>query len=138
MNLTLCNRQISPLQRRSIRVFGTCLVLVAVTELIWVDGFAKNKPSIAITALFAALPAILVAAMIVNIGRYLARETDEFIRTLVVVSMLWSFGIIMVVDTVLGVLFRSSAGLHILPMLNIDLFCVVTPLALRIQLWSNR
>ena len=76
--------------------------------------------------------------MIVNIGRYLARETDEFIRTLVVVSMLWSFGIIMVVDTVLGVLFRSSAGLHILPMLNIDLFCVVTPLALRIQLWSNR
>jgi len=138
MNLTLCNRQISPLQRRSIRVFGACLVLVAVTELIWVDGFAKNKPRIAITALFAALPAILVAAMIVNIGRYLARETDEFIRTLVVVSMLWSFGIIMVVDTVLGVLFRSSAGLHILPMLNIDLFCVVTPLALRIQLWSNR
>jgi hypothetical protein len=131
------NRQLSSLQRRSMQVFGACLALIAFIELSWID-LAKHNPPTAVIVLFAILPAMLVVAMIVAVGRYLARETDEFIRSLVVVSMLWSFGVMMVVDTVLGVLLRSSPGLRILPMLNIDLFCVVTPLALRIQLWRNQ
>ena len=138
MNISVCNRQLTPLQRRSMQIFGACLALVAFIEVTWIDFVAKNNPSLAMTLLFAILPGIVVAAMIVNVARYLARETDEFIRSQVIVSMLWSFGIIMVADTVLGVVLRSSPGLHILPMLNIDLFCVATPLALRIQLWRVR
>jgi hypothetical protein len=52
--------------------------------------------------------------------------------------MLWAFGIMMVIDIFLGVLLRQSNGLRILPILNIDIFCVVAPFALRIQLWRNR
>lgn len=130
-------KQISPLQRRSMQLFGACLALVAFIELTWID-LAKHNPPFAVVTLFAILPAVPVVAMIFAVGRYLARETDEFIRALVVVSMLWSFGAIMVVDTVLGVVLRASPELRILPMLNIDLFCIVTPLALRLQLWGNR
>jgi hypothetical protein len=137
MNIAFCNRSLSPLQRQTIRTFGACLALIAFTEMIWLD-FAKNHPSTFIVALFAVLPAILVVAIIASVGRYLAREKDEFVRTLVIVSMLWSFGVIMVSDTVLGVLLRDSPGLRILPMLNIDLFCGVMPFALRIQLWRSR
>ena len=135
--MQLCVKQLSSLQRRSIQICGANLTLIAVTELAWIDQ-SKLSPHLALTYLFAILPAIPLIAIIVTVSRYLSRETDEFIRTLVVQSMLWSFGVIMVVDTVLGVLLRSSPGLRLLPMLNIDLFCVVTPLALRVQLWRSR
>jgi hypothetical protein len=137
MNIRLCNKGISPVQRRSIQIFGACLVLIALVETYWIDH-AKPNSSLAFVSVFAAIPAILVVISIVAVGRYLAREQDEFIRSLVVRSLLWSFGVIMVVDTFLGVALRSSPGLRILPMLNIDLFCVVTPIGLRIQLWRSR
>ena len=130
-------KQLSSLQRRSIKICGANLVLIAFIELTWID-LAKDSPHLALVYLFAILPAIPVIAIIVTVSRYLVRETDEFIRTLVVQAMLWSFGVIMVVDTALGILLRSSPGLRLLPMLNIDLFCVVTPLALRVQLWRSR
>lgn len=137
MKLHLSQPELSPLQRRTILIFAACLALIAFVDLTWLD-LAKHNPSIAVITALATAPGILVVAMIVAIGRYLARENDEFIRALVVVAMLWSFGAVMVVDTVLGVVLRNSHGMRIMPMLNIDLFCVVTPLALRIQLWRSR
>ena len=137
MSLVLCSRQMSPLQRRSIRIFAGCLLLMVFIELIWLE-FARHNPSIVVISVFAILPAIVIAAMIAAVGRYLALENDEFVRALVVSSILWSFGVIMVADTMLGVVLRNSPGMRIMPMLNIDLFCTVTPLALRIQLWRNR
>jgi hypothetical protein len=137
MSIFFCNRGMSALQRQTVRTFGACLALIAFTEMVWLD-FARHHPSTFIVALFAVVPAILVVAVIAAVGRYLARENDEFVRTLVIVSMLWSFGVIMVFDTILGVVLRDSPGLRILPMLNIDLFCAVTPVALRIQLGRSR
>jgi hypothetical protein len=131
-----CNR-LSPLQRQTVVYCATCVVLVAVTEVCWVDFFHAD-PNPPLGALFAILSAAQVAGMVYAIGRYLGRETDEFIRAIVVQSMLWAFGIMMVIDIFLGVLLRQSNGLRILPILNIDIFCVVAPFALRIQLWRNR
>jgi hypothetical protein len=132
-----CAKQISTLQRRTIQVCGGCVALLAFIELIWLD-LARHDPPILLVSLFALLPTLPLIAIVNAISRYLKRETDEFIRALVVASLLWSFGVIMVADTILGVILRNTPGMRILPMLNIDLFCSVTPIALRIQLWRSR
>jgi hypothetical protein len=136
-SLLLFNKQLSPLQRRTIQVCGGCVALVAAIEVTWID-LARHNPPILLVSLFALLPTLPLVAIVVAISRYLKRETDEFIRALVVASLLWSFGVIMVADVILGVVLRNSPGLRIVPILNIDLFCTVVPLALRIQLWRSR
>lgn len=137
MSLSLCNRALTPLQRRSIQVCGACVALLAFVERIWFDQ-AKHNPTLWTIAMFSVLIALPAAAVLFTGFRYMARETDEFVRTLVAHSLLWSLGIILVVDPVLGISLHSDNGMRILPILNLDLFCVITPIALRIQLWRSR
>src|SRR5580704_12470384 len=135
--LFLCRDRFSPLQRQTTVICATCLIFVAITELSWID-FVHADPKAPLAALFAVLCALPVVGIVFAIGRYLGRETDEFIRAVVVQSILWAFGMMMVIDIFLGVLLRQSNGLRILPMLNIDIFCVAAPMALRVHLWRNR
>ncbi len=132
-----CKPRLTPLQRRTTVICACCVLLVALTEVYWID-FVHADPRAPLAALFAVLCALPVVGIVFAIGRYLGRETDEFIRALVVQSILWAFGIMMVIDIFLGVLLRQSNGLRILPLLNIDIFCVAAPMALRIHLWRNR
>jgi hypothetical protein len=137
MTIGLCNRQLSPLQRRSIGLFGANLALAAVLSLATRDLF-KAHAAAPLLYLMALLPTIPVIGIITVVGRYLARETDEFIRALVVQSVLWGLGITFAVDTYLGGLFAHPEIFRLIPILNIDLFCVSVGVALRIQLWRNR
>ena len=88
--------------------------------------------------LFSVLP--MIAIMLV-IGRYLAGENDEFVRSLVIRSLLWGFGAAMIADTALGFvlqLFPASSHLATaLGVLNMDIFVVTSGFALRVQMWSN-
>ena len=131
-----CNRSLSPLQRRSMQLFGCNLIFaVALTTVArMVNEDRHLAPPLA--WLLAIAPAIPVAGTVAVVGRYLKRETDEFVRSLVVQSLLWGLGVTMVTDTVLGGLLQNHGSL--LPILNIDLFCVTAMLALRIQLWRNQ
>ena len=135
---TLCNRQFSPLQRRSLRLFGANLALTALLSLAIRELFKEAHPSVPLLYLVALLPTIPVIGIIAVVGRYLARETDEFIRALVVQSLLWGLGITFFLDTYLGGLFAYPEIFRLIPILNIDLFCVSVGVALRIQLWRNR
>ncbi len=138
MSIGLCKRQVSPLQRRSIQLFGANLCLTAVLSLATRDLFKGAHPSAALLYFIALLPAIPVIGIITVVGRYLARETDDFIRMVVVQSLLWGLGITFVVDTYLGGLFAYPQIFRLIPILNIDLFCVSAMVAHRIQLWRNR
>jgi hypothetical protein len=138
MNISLCNRQLSPLQRRSIRLFGANLALAATLSLATRDLFKDAHAAAPLLYLMALLPTIPVIGIITVVGRYLTREVDDFIRTLVVQSLLWGLGITFAVDTYLGGLFAHPEIFRLIPILNIDLFCVSVGIALRIQLWRNR
>lgn len=138
MNLSLCNRRLSPLQRRTIQLFGANLGLTAALSLAARDIFKEAHPSAVLVYAVALLPAIPVAGIVLVVSRYLARETDEFICKLVVQSLLWALGITFVADTYLGGLFSYPELFRLIPILNIDLFCVSVGVALRIQLWRNR
>jgi hypothetical protein len=88
--------------------------------------------------LLAILPAIPVIGIIAVVGRYLARENDEFVRMMVVQALLWGLGITFVTDTVLGGLYAAPSIDRLIAPLNLDLFVVSAAVALRIQMWRNR
>jgi hypothetical protein len=138
MNLTLCNRQLSPLQRRSMQLFGANLGLTAALSLFAHDYFKDAHPSAPWLYVAAMVPTLPVIGIVTTVARYLACETDEFIRMVVVQSLLWGLGITFVADTWLGGLYAYPGVFRMIPMLNIDLFCVASMVALRIQLWRNR
>ena len=69
---------------------------------------------------------------------YLRREGDEYVRMLVVQSLLWGLGVTMVANTSFGVLSDYFDSHGLLPVLNIDLFCITAMLAMRVQLWRSR
>jgi hypothetical protein len=138
----LCNKHLSPLQRRSMQIFGANLALIVFLTTLARDISKHDHPGMVLVYLFAIFPAIPVAFIVAAAGRYLARETDEFIRMLVMQSLLWGLGVTMVADTLLGGLFLGNIlggkWPDILPLFNIDLFSVTAMAALRIQLWRNQ
>jgi hypothetical protein len=136
--MPLCNQHLSPLQRRYLRLFGANLLLTAVLVLIAQHRYEHAHTSMVLTYVLAALAAIPVIAVIAVVGRYLARETDEFVRMMVVQALLWGLGVTFVADTFLGCLFAYPSLYTLIPPLNLDLFVVTAGVALRVQIWRNR
>lgn len=136
--MSLCNRNISPLQRRSIQLFGANLALTATMSLFAREIYERAHPQSALVYLMAAMLTMPVIGIVMVVGRYMARETDEFIRAIVMQALLWGLGITFVMDTFIGGLFAYPSIYRLIPILNIDLFCVCGGVALRIQLWRNR
>jgi hypothetical protein len=131
------NKNLSSLQRRSVKMFAGCLgAVVALTLLRW-DTAAMDIP-MGVRYLLAVSPALPVAAMMVIVGRYVARETDEFIKTLVTQSVLWAVGVTLIAGIVMGALaqFMPPMG-RLLPLVSIDLFCIVFAIVLRTKLWRT-
>jgi hypothetical protein len=81
------------------------------------------------------LPAFPIMMMILVVSQYLTRETDEFIRLLVMRSLLWGIGTTMVADILLSAVTSDPRGLHFAVVYNIDVFTVTAMIALRLQLW---
>jgi hypothetical protein len=136
--MLLCKKDLSALQRRSMRMFGGYMGLIVALTLIgrWLED---GHPPKAAVYLLAILPGIPVALMMILVGRYLARESDEFVRLIVMQALLWGFGITLVVDVVMGGLsaYMPAMG-RLLPLLSVDLFWGAGVVALRVLLWRSR
>jgi hypothetical protein len=135
--LTFKKKNLSPLQRRSIALFAVCMCsVVALTLLRW--DTSSLPVSTSVKYLLAVSPALPVAAMMAVVGRYVARETDEFIKTMVTQAVLWAVGFTLIADIIMGALaqFMPQMG-RLLPLVSIDLFCLVFIVALRTKLWRN-
>jgi hypothetical protein len=114
------------------------LLLTALLVEIAHKRYEQTHPSMALTYVLATLAAIPVIGVIAVVGRYLARENDEFVRMMVVQALLWGLGVTFVADTFLGCLFAYPSIYMLIPPLNLDLFVVSAAVALRIQMWRNR
>ncbi len=72
---------------------------------IGIAGYAWNHtPQGWMLYALAALPSFSIFAMIVNVGRYLAAETDEFERDQLIRCILWGTGTLLMASTFLSVL----------------------------------
>lgn len=94
----------SPAAKRYLRRFiPTMLVYVAVIfGVSW--AFNHLEPTGPLAWILAVLPALPILAVIAFMGLYIKSETDEFIRAMLVESMLWGVGVTMAVMTVWGFL----------------------------------
>jgi VIT1/CCC1 family predicted Fe2+/Mn2+ transporter len=119
-------------------LFSANLLLTAALVLIAQIRYEQAHASMVLTYVLATLAAISVIVVIAVVGRYLARETDEFVRMMVVQALLWGLGVTFVADTFLGCLFAYPSVYTLIPPLNLDLFVVSAGVALRIQMWRNR
>jgi hypothetical protein len=131
----LCKKKLSPLQRRSLGGFAGVIAATAAITLMVHEALEHAHLSLAGICGLAVLAAVPVGALIFIAGRYLARETDEFVRMLVMKAMLWGFGVTMVTDTIYSYLAEytgSARGNSTLQVLNIDVFCVSAGIALRL------
>ncbi|MGO9339470.1 MAG: hypothetical protein ACLPY1_18380 [Terracidiphilus sp.] len=136
--MLILNKESSPLQKWTLRAFTINFVLLVGLSTFVRLVFEHSHPGKAIVYLLSFLPAFPVVGMVWVIGRYLSRETDEFVRMLSTNALLWALGVTMVVDTVLGALNQYNFLPGLLPVLNIELFWITALIVLHIQLWRNR
>jgi hypothetical protein len=128
------NRNFSPLQRRSLAKFGSLMLLAVVALSLAHEAAEHSTASRALVIFLDLLPVLPIGAMILVVSQYLTRETDEFIRLLVMRSLLWGIGTMMVADIVLAAVANDSRAMHFAVVLNIDVFTVTAMAALRLQL----
>lgn len=133
MPLFCRNKTLNPMQRRFGLLFSTTLILTALLYLFSIHIVHPGSTPPWKPALFF-LPAIPFLVMMLLIPRYLRQEKDEFVRLLVMRSLLWGFAVPMLVDTIWGFLSKLwPLDSALLPMMNVDLFCVAALFALAIQ-----
>jgi hypothetical protein len=134
MSLFRWNRNFSPLQRWSMAKFGSLMILTVVTLAGAHEAAEHSTVSKSLVMVLDLLPTIPILAMIVVVSRYLTRETDEFIRLLVMRSLLWGIGTTMVADIVLAAVAHDPRALQFAVVYNIDVFVVTSMIALSVQL----
>lgn len=132
-----CRRNLTPVQRRAMAVVGAMCALTASMNVVMrqAAGHLRSPFSLALLAVLASFPTI---GLIVAAARYLRDETDEFVRNLIIQSMLWGFAVTMVGTAIVSVLLDYHSRSFSVAVLNTDLFLVGTGLAFRILSWRYR
>ena len=151
--MSLCSKNLTPLQRRSTQLMGSAMLLTVITNLTtpnlpnpMVDMFPglsqlaahHAHPSPLLVGVLSALAVLPVLLAVWVAARYLKAEPDEFIRALVVRALLWGFAVTMAGDAIAGVLMSVYARPFPLTLLNADLFFISTGLAFRLLQRSYR
>jgi len=151
--MPLCNKNLTPLQRRSMQRMSAVLMLTLLTNLSipnlsnpLLDVFPglsqlivpHGHSSVLLVGLLAALSVLPVLLAVWVAGRYLTSEPDEFIRALVVRALLWGFAVTMAGNAVAGVFMNVYSRPFPLTVLNADLFFASSLIAFRVVQRSYR
>lgn len=94
----------NPAQKRYIARFipTMAVYVISIFTVSWV--FNRYEPSGPLAWGLALLPALPLLAVIAIMGLYLREEGDEFVRNVLVESMLWGVGLTLAIMTVWGFL----------------------------------
>lgn len=156
--MPFCNKNMTPLQRRSMQKMGSVLLLTVLTNLtspnmpnILFDLFPgllrflsshmaahNGHASVLLVGSLSALSLLPVLLGVWVAASYLKAEPDEFIRGLVIRALLWGFAVTMAGDAIVGVLMTLYKEPFPISLLNADLFFASTGIAFRLVLRSYR
>jgi small-conductance mechanosensitive channel len=132
-----CRSHLSAYQRRWMRtieiLMGICIALSIVLQAI----MERHSPSMGTRYGIAVLSIAPVIATIMVVARYLRGENDEYLRNLVVESMLWGLGIVLIADTFFSYV-QPYSSLIPFGNLSLDIFVVTASITLEVKLWGNR
>ncbi len=130
------NKNLSQFQRRSLQLFSSNIIFTAFLTMMTRTWFNDHHPTGPIAWLLALIPSIPFIATVIIAMRYLARETDEYIRTQVLLALLQG-SLITLVCTVIYSLLQNFIKIPDAPaMAYIDIFLVASMIALRVHLRS--
>ena len=85
----MSNKNLSILQRRSLRLGGFTVILTAALSAIVRNFFSDHHPIGSSAYVLAILPAVPFLCLLMLTSRYLAKERDEFVRMLVLQALFW-------------------------------------------------
>jgi hypothetical protein len=138
--MSICGTRMTLLQRRAMRRVGAALLIVVALTAINDDLVHHSQVSMGAVRLWSGVLSLVVLLPLLfaiwAIGRYLKAEPDEFVRALLVQSLLWGMAAGMVVDVGSGLAFDAYG--RNLPLLSVDCFFVATGLAFRLLQRSYR
>jgi hypothetical protein len=135
--MRFCGRQLSAYQQRSLRTIGFMMGICIALSIILQAILARHSLSISLRYGMALLAIAPVIPTIFLIARYLRGEKDEYMRNLVVESMLWGLGLVLVADTFFSYV-EPLSSLGLIGSISLDVFVVVAATALEIKLWRNQ
>jgi hypothetical protein len=90
--------------RRYLKRFAATMGMYVLTLLAASWMFKHHSPAGALAYLLALLPGMAIVGVIISVGLYIAEETDEFQRTILIQSMIWAIGATLSITTVWGFL----------------------------------
>jgi hypothetical protein len=135
---TCNNMPLNAFQRHSKRLIGImmgiCLALSLVLQAV-VHRYNLSTVTHYGIAVISVAPIIMTMILI---GRYLSGEKDEYLRNLVVQSILWGFGVALVADTFFGYIIELRSTLIPFGSISMDIFVVTAMITLEIKLWRNQ
>ena len=132
-----CRKQLSAYQRRSLRTIEITMGITIALDILLQAVLEKHNLSIAWRygmAIFSIAPVI---ATILLVARYLRGEKDEYMRNLVVESILWGLCSVLVSDSFFSYV-RPYVFLIPIGNLSLDVFVVTASFALESKLWRNQ
>lgn len=141
--LRVAFKQLSTLQRQTLnRIFASLMAmgLISIASRFTLEEGYRTR---GLVFLFAILPAVPMLLILLFLGRYLARESDEFVRMMVVKALLWGAAVTVAGDMMQSALVALSAAFWsldpgFLTIMNFDLFFVGSTVSLALQLRRNR
>ena len=104
---------------------GLCILFALIPAL----SFRFGHPSGIFAYLLAILPALPIIGALVSTGTYLAEETDEFQRTLLIQSLLGGIGVTLAGTTIWGNLEHFVHTSHLDPIWVYPIFWFATALS---------
>jgi hypothetical protein len=119
----MTNNKLSIAGRRYLRRFFPAMTgyVVVLFASLWV--IENHNPKGPLLWILGVAPAIPVVGVIAAMGLYLMEETDEFLRTVLIQSMLWGIGITLGLATAWGFLENVGALPHFPLYLIFAVFC---------------
>jgi hypothetical protein len=135
--MTVCRMHLSPYQRRSKRTIEIMMGICIAAGILCQAILERHNPPTAIRYGLALVTIAPILATMYLIAKYLRGEKDEYLRGLVIESMLCGLGAVLVADT-----FFSFVAPITMPtpigILSLDLFVLVASGTLERKLWSNQ
>ena len=128
----------TPARRRyEVRVMTSMAVyVVALLSDVWL--FKHHPPQSLAKYFLAILPALPLVAVVLHLGVYLAEETDEYQRSLMVEAILWGTGGTLVIASVWGFLENLAGVTHVEAYWGVVIWLFLFGLARCFRPWRRR
>jgi hypothetical protein len=133
----ICRKELSTYQRRSLRTIETMMGICIAVSILLLAILERHNLSMPFRYGIALLAIAPIIPTIFLIARYLRGEKDEYMRNLVVESMLWGLSCVLIVDTFVSYIGPLSFFVGI-GNISLDVFVLTASAALEFKLRRNQ